>query len=127
MAARKPVSKTKKSSPKKVVKKSLETEVLEAIFDECNSNENILLLDYNKNRAILVKKHVASVRRLRNTNIHCMQPMEDFYERNFFHTFILTWVPEAFAVPTSQKLVGMGFPIIHVQSAYDVIEAVKAQ
>jgi hypothetical protein len=126
MATKKPVPKKKKPiAKKKPVKKSLSTEILEAIFEECNRNENIALLDYTRARAILIKKHVASVRRLRNTHITCMQPMEDFHERTFFHTFMITWIKTP--GPISNRLIDMAFPIIKVQSAYGAIEAIQSQ
>lgn len=120
-------SKSKAKSKAVVVKKPRKTkrdlilQIGDSIVEKCEDDDELLLLDFNGEVAIILKKHSVTVQGIKNPN--GMQPyQEPPKEKTFFHTFILQWDGK----PLLGNLIDMGVPITWVETPNEALHAIKS-
>lgn len=111
----------------KIRKKPIGKEIVDAVIEESENNDDISILDYDDGSMLLVKRHTVNVKRIRNSDYACMQPMEDYQEKTFFHLFMIYWDAKKINKEHVSLEYGIGFPAIHVKTVYGALDSIDNQ
>lgn len=106
----------KKAKPKVDLKKLIP----EAILEICYENPDMLVIDVDKNSALLLKKKIVTVHE--ELCPGTMSPVERITEKTFFDAFILQWGGK---IKNSAILEEVGFPVTFIETPQEAFYEIQ--